>query len=185
MDTPGGTGGIYQRRRSTAIVAEMTFSRASDKLIIIDHTDGAGRASRPAHRQPAARAGHRRRAREGRQDLSALPVRRGAVPPPPGIPGRALHDERAATDAARRAGADRHVVRTAQPLDRDDALVRQPPRLRGRRRAVLRGLSEDHRPRPSDARRDPSRITRPTGGRSTRRSPGRRPAASSSSTRST
>jgi predicted GNAT family acetyltransferase len=37
MDTPGGTGGKYQVR-VRGHLAEMTFSRASDKLIIVDHT---------------------------------------------------------------------------------------------------------------------------------------------------
>jgi predicted GNAT family acetyltransferase len=37
-DKPTGTGGVY-RVRIRGHLAEMTFSRASDKLIIIDHTD--------------------------------------------------------------------------------------------------------------------------------------------------
>jgi predicted GNAT family acetyltransferase len=36
-DEPTGTGGVY-RVRIRGHLAEMTFSRASDKLIIIDHT---------------------------------------------------------------------------------------------------------------------------------------------------
>jgi predicted GNAT family acetyltransferase len=38
VDKPTGTGGVY-RVRIHGHLAEMTFSRASDKLIIIDHTD--------------------------------------------------------------------------------------------------------------------------------------------------
>jgi predicted GNAT family acetyltransferase len=37
VDKPTGTGGAYQVR-IRGHLAEMTFSRASDKLIIIDHT---------------------------------------------------------------------------------------------------------------------------------------------------
>ena len=37
IDTPTGTGGAY-RVTILGHTAEMTFSRASDKLIIIDHT---------------------------------------------------------------------------------------------------------------------------------------------------
>ena len=49
---------------------------------------------------------------------------------------------------------DRHVVRPAQPLDRDDAQLRQPRRHLRQRRALLRRLPEAERGAASDARRD-------------------------------
>ena len=135
---------------------------------------GAGRASRPAASATCCSSSAIADARgEGLQDLSALPVRRGAVPPPPGIPGRALHDDRSAP-----ADGPVRIAMWSGPRNLSTALMRSfgnRARLRGHRRAVLRRLSAAHRPRPSDARARSSRITRPTGGRSTRRSPAPRP----------
>ena len=123
----GASGGAYRRADRRARCAEMTFSRASERLIIIDHTEvpdalrGRGVGNLLLERAIAD-------ARErGREDLSALPLRRGAVPQASRISGRAFE----MSAVARRAGepvriAD--VVRAAQPFDRDDALVRQPRR---------------------------------------------------------
>ena len=57
------------------------------------------------------------------------------------------------TADASRARAHRHVVRPAQYLDRDDARVREPRRLRRRRRAVLCALPRADRTRSSGPRR--------------------------------
>ena len=48
--------------------------------------------------------------------------------------------------------AHRHVVRPAQHLDRDDALLRQPARYGRHRRAAVRALPEGHGRRPSGPR---------------------------------
>ena len=70
-------------------------------------------------------------------------------------PVPAAHRGRRGAAAAVRDGPDpdRHVVRAAQPLDRDDAQLRQPRRHVRQRRALLRRLPEGDGRRSPDARR--------------------------------
>ena len=79
----------------------------------------------------------------------------------PRADGRAAAGALQGADRGGRGGAasgpddppDRDVVRAAQPLDRDDAQLRQPRRHLRQRRAFLRRLPEDERAPSSDARR--------------------------------
>ena len=119
----------------------MTFSRASDKLIIIDHTEvpDALRGQRIGDRLVARAVADARE--KGFKIFPLCPFAAAqfrSTPEYRDVLSTMNERDRAATGDA---GADRHVVGTAQPLDRADAILRQPRRLRGRRRAVLRGLS--------------------------------------------
>ena len=71
--------------RSGEDEAELTFSKAGEGLVIIDHTEVPaafrGQGVGPGAGGPRGR----RLPRRGQEGAAALPLRGGAVPPPPGM----------------------------------------------------------------------------------------------------
>ena len=63
--------------------AEMTFSKAGERLVIIDHTEVPAAFRGQGVGQALVARARRGRPRRGQEDPAALPVRGGAVPPPP------------------------------------------------------------------------------------------------------
>ena len=99
----------------------MTFSRASEHADHHRPHRGPGGAARPARRQHAAGAAPSPTRAQRLQDLSALPVRGGAVPPPPRISGRALDMRRA---SARRRDEPVRIAMWSGPRNLSTAMMR-------------------------------------------------------------
>ena len=85
--------------------AEMTFSKAGARLVIIDHTEVPDAFRGQGVGPGAGGARRRRRPRRRQEDPAALPVRGVAVPPPSGV-GR---------PAAGRGGARHELEPDARP----------------------------------------------------------------------
>ena len=133
--------------------ADMTFTKAGEQLIIIDHTEVPDAFRGQGVGVALVARGGRGRARGGQEDHAALPVRGGAVPPAPRMGRR----------AARAPREQRHEL--------EPALDPTCPTPRGRR-----DRDADHPARPR-----PRRLRGPPGAAGAEAADGR--ARSSSSTR--